>query len=100
MMSVYGKWVDMNNNNYKQPYNFSFALGVAGSLVYFFAVLMPKGIIAVSTILIGRFVTGMGAASRTLAYSYVATAIPRDNQRTTLTIMSMSRSFGMLLGPL
>ena len=52
------------------------------------------------TILLGRFITGLGAAGRTLAYSYVATAIPRDQQRTTLTILSMSRSFGMLLGPL
>ena len=42
----------------------------------------------------------MGSSGRTLAYSWVATAIPRDNQRTTLTIMSMTRSFGMILGPL
>ena len=42
----------------------------------------------------------MGSSGRTLAYSWVATAIPRDNQRTTLTIMSMTRSFVMILGPL
>ena len=42
----------------------------------------------------------MGGSGRTLAYSWVATAIPRENQRTTLTIMSMTRSFGMILGPL
>ena len=51
-------------------------------------------------IFVGAFMHGMGAASRTLAYSYVATAIPRDQQRTTLTIMSMTRSFGMFLGPI
>ena len=51
-------------------------------------------------IFMGRLITGMGVAGRTLAYSYVATAVPRDQQRTTLTIMSMTRTFGMLLGPL
>ncbi|OEU23465.1 MFS general substrate transporter, partial [Fragilariopsis cylindrus CCMP1102] len=100
MMGVYGKWIDSNGNKYKQPYMASFGLGILGSLVYFLAILLPKGKLAVATILLGRFITGMGAASRTLAYSYVATAIPRDQQRTILTMMSMTRSFGMMLGPL
>ena len=100
MMTFYGVWVDSNGNKYKKPYAASFAFGGVGSVLYFLAELLPNGAWAVYTILLGRFITGLGAAGRTLAYSYVATAIPRDQQRTTLTILSMSRSFGMLLGPL
>lgn len=47
-----------------------------------------------------RIIIGFGSSGRTLAYSWVSTAIPRDQQRTTLTIMSMTRSVGMILGPL
>jgi MFS family permease len=100
MMSFYGVWVDSNGNKYKKPYAASFAFGGLGSLLYFLAELLPSGAWAVYTILLGRFITGLGAAGRTLAYSYVATAIPRDQQRTTMTILSMTKSFGMLLGPL
>mmetsp|Transcript_18115 Transcript_18115/g.30727 ORF Transcript_18115/g.30727 Transcript_18115/m.30727 type:complete len:542 (+) Transcript_18115:58-1683(+) len=100
MMSFYGVWVDSNGNKYKTPYAASFAFGGLGSILYFLAELLPSGAWAVYTILLGRFITGLGAAGRTLAYSYVATAIPRDQQRTILTILSLSRSIGMLLGPL
>ena len=100
MMSFYGVWVDSNGNKYKKPYAASFAFGGFGSILYFLASLLPNGAWAVYTILLGRFITGLGAAGRTLAYSYVATAIPRDEQRLSLTILSMTRSFGMLLGPL
>lgn len=100
MMSFYGVWVDSNGNKYKQPYAASFAFGGVGSLLYFLAGLLPSGAVAVYTILLGRFITGLGAAGRTLAYSYVATAIPRDQQRIILSILSLSRSIGMLLGPL
>lgn len=100
MLSFYGVWVDSNGNKYKAPYAFSFALGGFGSILYFIAELLPPGAWAVNAILLGRFITGLGAAGKTLAYSYVATAIPRDQQRMTLTILSMTRSVGMLLGPL
>ena len=99
-MSVYGRWVDSNGNKYKRPYAASFIFGGVGSILYFLAELLPRGALAVNCILLARFITGLGAAGRTLAYSYVATAIPREQQRTTLTILSMSRSFGLLLGPL
>jgi len=68
--------------------------------VYVLAVVCPRGTVGVAMIFMGRLITGMGVAGRTLAYSYVATAVPFDQQRTTLTIMSMTRTFGMLLGPL
>mmetsp|Transcript_28217 Transcript_28217/g.48704 ORF Transcript_28217/g.48704 Transcript_28217/m.48704 type:complete len:381 (+) Transcript_28217:54-1196(+) len=100
MMTFYGAWVDSNGNKYKAPYAASFTLGIIGSFIYFLAILVPKGNLAVGAIFLGRLITGMGASGRTLAYSWVATAIPREEQRTTLTIMSLTKCFGMILGPL
>ena len=94
-MSYFGAWVDGNGNKYKAPYACAFALGIAGSLIYFLAILFPKGYWSVGVILLGRFITGLGESGRTLAYSWVATAIPRDEQRTTLTVMSMTRTGGL-----
>jgi MFS family permease len=99
-MSFYGLWVDGNGNKYKSPYAFSFALGMAGSLVYFLAIIFPPGKVAIGAIFVGRFVTGIGSSGRTLAYSWVATAVPRENQRTVLTMLSMTRTVGMIMGPL
>ena len=78
MMSFYGAWVDSNGNKYKAPYAAAFTLGIVGSFIYFLAVLFPKGNLAIGAILIGRLITGLGASGRTLAYSWVATAIPRE----------------------
>ena len=78
MMSFYGAWVDSNGNQYQAPYAAAFALGIAGSLIYFSAVVLPRGHWAIGAILLGRLVTGLGASGRTLAYAWVATAIPRD----------------------
>ena len=100
MMPVYGGWVDSNGSAYQAPYAACFTFGIVGSAVYFLAAVCPRGTVGVAMILAGRLITGMGTAGRTLAYSYAATAVPRDEQRTTLTIMSMTRTFGMLLGPL
>lgn len=43
MVSFYGKWVDSNGNKYRKPYTFTFILGVVGNLIYFLAIVMPKG---------------------------------------------------------
>ncbi|KAL3787443.1 hypothetical protein ACHAW5_008981 [Stephanodiscus triporus] len=99
-MSFYGAWVDGNGNKYRAPYAASFALGMAGSLVYFLAAIIPPGRVAIGAILVGRFVTGIGSSGRTLAYSWVATGVPRDKQRTVLTMLSMTRTLGLIMGPL
>lgn len=89
-----------NGNKYKAPYASTFTLGMLGSIIYFLAILFPDGYWAIGAILVGRLITGLGASGRTLAYSWVATAIAPEKQRTTLTVMSMTRTLGMTLGPL
>jgi MFS family permease len=107
MMSFYGAWVDSNGNRYRAPYAASFVMGMIGSIIYFMASTIRRisgggwnegsGVYA---ILLGRFVTGMGSSGRTLAYTWVATAIPHGEQRNVLTMLSMTRTFGMILGPM
>ncbi len=99
MTSFYGAWVDRNGGRYKGPYGASFVLGMAGSLVYFLVAICPPGKFAMHVMLAGRLVTGMGSYSRTLAYTWVAMAIPRENQRNVLTLLSMTRTVGMIMGP-
>jgi MFS family permease len=63
------------------------------------AILLPAGKAAVYTLFLARFVSGLGAANVTLAYSYTATAIPHDQQTTTNILLSMVKIVGMSLGP-
>jgi len=70
------------------------------SLCYFGAILLPKGNIAIFTMLFSFLLSGGADAGRTLAYSWVASVIPKDEQRTILTFLSMSRMFGGIVGPL
>lgn len=43
-----------NVYRYQAPYASAFALGIVGSLIYFLAIVCPKGNIAIGAILIGR----------------------------------------------
>eukprot|EP00584_Thalassiosira_punctigera_P005618 CAMPEP_0172530606 /NCGR_PEP_ID=MMETSP1067-20121228/4291_1 /TAXON_ID=265564 ORGANISM="Thalassiosira punctigera, Strain Tpunct2005C2" /NCGR_SAMPLE_ID=MMETSP1067 /ASSEMBLY_ACC=CAM_ASM_000444 /LENGTH=509 /DNA_ID=CAMNT_0013314849 /DNA_START=188 /DNA_END=1717 /DNA_ORIENTATION=- len=97
---MYGSWVDSNGNKYTTPYMCSFFLGVISNMMYFLAVLLPKGPIAIYTVMFSRFITGAAGSGRTLSYSWVASSIPPDKQRTIITLLSMSRTFGMIAGPL
>ena len=100
MMFVFGKWVDSNGNKYQTPLACAFILGIVGSIIYFLASLLPSGIWAVSAILVGRFITGMGGAGKTLTRSWIATAIPLETQKKVLTITTMVGIMGQALGPL
>ena len=100
MIPVYGNWVDTNGNKYKPPYITSFILGILSSLIYFLVILLPSGAIAVNSLLFSRFLSGMSIAGRTLSYSWIASSIVPDKQRNFYTLLSMSRTLGMVLGPL
>lgn len=100
MIPVYGNWVDSNGNKYKPPYITSFILGIISSLIYFLVILLPSGPIAVNSLLFSRFLSGMSIAGRTLSYSWIASSIVAAKQRNFYTLLSMSRTLGMVLGPL
>lgn len=100
MIPIYGNWVDSNGNKYKPPYITSFILGIISSLIYFLVILLPQGPIAVNSLMLSRFLSGMSIAGRTLSYSWVASTIIPDKQRNIYTLLSMSRTLGMVLGPL
>ena len=100
MMSIYGLWVDSNGNKYRTPYAYTFIFGIVGQLIYFLSILLPTtGNIAIYGLMLGKFINGCGTAGRTLSYSYIATAIPRKDQRQQLSIMTMTKTGGMILGP-
>jgi len=100
MISVYGTWVDTNGNKFVVPYMSSFAGGIIGNLIYFLAILLPKGPIALYTLIFSRLIVGMSSAGRNLSYIWVASAIPRDNQRTIFTFLTMTKIGGIIVGPL
>jgi MFS family permease len=100
MTTVYGKWIDSNGNKYTMPYITSFVFGITSYTIYFLAVLIPPGPIAVYTLMFSRFLEGMSVAGRTLSYSWVHSMIPHDKQKTVLTILSMSRTIGSIVGPI
>jgi MFS family permease len=100
LIPIYGSWVDSNGNKYTLPYLSSFFLGIVSATLYFGAVLLPKGSIAIYALLISRFLAGMSMAGRTLSYSWVASAIDPKKQRNVFTFLSTSRTLGMIVGPL
>mmetsp|Transcript_9778 Transcript_9778/g.29114 ORF Transcript_9778/g.29114 Transcript_9778/m.29114 type:complete len:548 (-) Transcript_9778:652-2295(-) len=100
MIPLYGNWVDSNGNKYTVPYMTSFLLGILASLLYFLAVLLPKGPIAIYSLMFSRFLDGASIAGRTLSYSWVASTIPVGNHRVIFTLLSSSRTLGMIIGPL
>ena len=117
MVSVYGNWVDRNGNKYRTPYTCTFILGMLGNLIYFMAIVMPKGgyliyficvwqlyydynvhllicialllnfnliaigFWAINTMMVGRFITGMAGAGRTLSYTYVSSVVPQGKKK-------------------
>ena len=100
MTTVYGKWIDSNGNRFTMPYIVSFIFGIVSYLIYFLAVLLPIGPIAIYTLMFSRFLEGMSVAGRTLSYSWVHAMIPHDEQKTIMTVLSMSRTLGTIVGPM
>jgi len=100
MISVYGNWVDKNGNKFVVPYMSSFAGGIVGNLIYFLAILLPKGPIALHTLIFSRLIVGMSSAGRNLSYIWVGSSIPRENQRIVFTFLTMTKIGGMIVGPL
>eukprot|EP00536_Pseudo-nitzschia_multiseries_P002964 jgi/Psemu1/236229/estExt_Genewise1.C_420039 len=96
---IYGTWVDSNGNKYTVPYLTSYLLGILSSIIYFLTILLPKGSIAIYSLLFSRLLGGASIAGRTLAYSWVASAIPPDEQRGVFSILSASKTIGMIAGP-
>jgi len=97
---IFGNWVDTNGNKYIVPYLTSFGLGIMSYTIYFLVILLPKGPIAIYSLMFSRFLDGMAMASRTLSYSWVASTIPADETRIIFTLLASSRTFGMVVGPL
>ena len=99
MTSVYGILIDTNGGKYTWPYMLAFSFGIISYLLYFLLVLIPPGPIAIYLLMLSRFLEGMGAAGRTLAYSWIHAMIPHEKLKTVITILSMSRTIGQIVGP-
>jgi MFS family permease len=96
---LYGYWVDATGNKYKIPFLASFLMAIFGNIIYWLAILMPKGNPGVYCLLVARLFAGIGAANNTLGFSYLATAVPYEKQTTFNVLLSMSRIVGMTSGP-
>ena len=97
MMFTFGKWVDSNGNKYQAPLRCSFILGIVGAIIYFVASILPIGFWGVNTILVGRVFTGMGAAGKTLIKSWIASAVPLEDQVTTCSLYFSYYRFAHIL---
>jgi len=102
MTPVFGKWLDRSGNQFRVGYLVSSIAGITSYLMYFTASLLPTGhnSVAVYYLLWSRLIDGLGDAGRSMSYTWVAIMIPRDQQRTIFTVLSSTRTAGMILGPI
>lgn len=63
-MSVWAHWVDTNGNKYRTPFFVSGALMLLSNLMYIFAIVLPKGNIAVYFLMLARILYGMGGSGK------------------------------------
>ena len=92
-----GGWTD--NHGFRSPYFLSLSTALVGGLVYFLASAFPNGMTAVSLIFLARLLGGVGAASSTLGFAYIARVLPSEEQTKFNSVLSMIRIFGMAAGP-
>lgn len=92
-----GGWTD--NHGFRPPYFLSLSIAMVGGLVYFLASAFPNGMVAVSLIFLARLLSGVGAASSTLGFAYIARMLPSEQQTQFNSLLSMIRIFGMAAGP-
>lgn len=96
---LYGIWVDSTGNKFRVPYLTSFSIAITGALVYFFASTASTPEVALTLILAGRLLSGLGAANQSLGYAYIASTVPEEDQTRTNTLLAMTRILGMAVGP-
>mmetsp|Transcript_15947 Transcript_15947/g.23376 ORF Transcript_15947/g.23376 Transcript_15947/m.23376 type:complete len:511 (+) Transcript_15947:212-1744(+) len=92
-----GWWSDIRG--FREPFIVSISISAIGGLAYVGASALPNGIISVAAITLGRVLGGVGAANSALGYAYCAKVIPRSEQTTTNSLLSMMRMVGMAIGP-
>lgn len=95
---VVGYWSDKTGLKFRLPYLTSIAISAMGALLYFFAGAF-HGISALGMILLGRFLSGMGAANNMLGFSYIATLIPSEAMTQANALLTMVRVLGLLVAP-
>ena len=99
MTAIIGLWIDKNGNKYRAPYIFVLSIGIAGSLIYFLASMLPSGFWAVNAILIGKFLMGAGGALVVIVASWVAVEIPLEKQKAVFTISMAIQGTSQAVGP-
>lgn len=96
---VLGYWCDKSGCKFRRPYLFSLAIASIGGLVYFSASAFTEDSVALTLLLVGRFLGGVGAANSTLGYTYIAQVIPESQMTKANAMLSMVRIFGMAAAP-
>ena len=93
-------FVGMASDRYgfRMPYIICLLISAAGGLIYMLASAF-YGNKAVTLMLIGRLMGGVGAASAALGYAYLAKVVPHEEQTQTNSLLSMTRIIGMSTGP-
>lgn len=91
-----GHWSDAHG--FRLPYSIALCIASLGGVLYFFASAF-HGMPAVAMIFAGRILGGVGSGSATLAFAYMAKAVPHDRQTQINSTLSMVRILGMAAGP-
>ena len=91
-------WCDRAGNKFRAPYLASIVIAMLGGALYLLASLW-NGAVSIALILLGRFLSGAGAANSTLGFTYVAQVIPKEHMTKANSLLTMVRIAGMVLGP-
>jgi ceroid-lipofuscinosis MFS transporter 7 len=95
---ILGYWSDRSGETFRLPFLGSLALSCLGGFLYFLASAWT-GRAAIYMVVLGRFLSGVGAANSALGFAYMALMVPPEAMTQASAALSMTRVLGMAAAP-
>lgn len=98
MMPLYASWVDASGK-FRKPWFVGQCMCIIGMFLYTFAIIFVQTGLAVHVLLASRIIYGIGAASGSISFTYIASMIEPSQLTFVTMLLSLASGQGMAWGP-